>query len=68
MDELGNVIRNKGRLVAQGYNQEESIGFDETFALIARLEAIRLLLAFACHMDFKSFQRDVKNAFLNGFL
>ena len=48
MDELGNVIRNKARLVAQGYNQEEGIDFDETFTLVARLEPIRLLLVFAC--------------------
>ena len=50
MDELGNVVRNKARLVAQGYNQEKGIDFNETFTPIARLEAIRLLLAFACHM------------------
>ena len=68
MDELGNVVRNKARLVSQGYNQEEGINFDETFALIARIEAIRLLLAFSCHMNFKLFQMDVKNAFLNGFI
>ena len=68
MDELGNVVRNKARLVAQGYNQEEGIDFNETFAPVARLKAIRLLLAFACHMKFKLFQMDVKNAFLNGFI
>ena len=68
MDELGNVVRNKARLVAQGYNQEEGIDFDETFAPVARIEAIRLLLAFACHMNFKLFQMDVKSAFLNGFI
>ena len=68
MDELGNVVRNKARVVAQGYNQEEGINFDETFALIARIEAIRLLLAFSCHMNFKLFQMDVKSAFLNGFI
>ena len=55
MDELGNVVRNKARLVAQGYNQEEGIDFDETFAPVARIKAIRLLLAFACHMNFKLF-------------
>ena len=55
MDELGNVVRNKARLVVQGYNQEEGIDFDETFAPVARLEAIRLLLAFVCHMNFKLF-------------
>ena len=68
MDELGNVVRNKARLVAQGYNQEEGIDFDETFAPVARIKAIRLLLAFACHMNFKLFQMDVKSAFLNGFI
>ena len=55
LDENGIVIRNKARLVAKGYNQEEGIDFDETFAPVARLEAIRLLLVFACFMDFKLF-------------
>ena len=68
MDELGNVVRNKDRLVAQRYNQEEGIDFDETFAPVAKIEAIRLLLAFACHMNFKLLQMDVKSAFLNGFI
>ena len=68
MGELGNVVRNKAQLVAQGYNQEEGIDFNETFALVARIEAIRLLLAFACHMNFKLFQMDMKSAFLNGFI
>ena len=68
LDENGIVIRNKARLVAKGYNQEEGIDFDETFAPVARLEAIRLLLAFACHMNFNLFQMDVKSAFLNGFI
>ena len=68
MDKLGNVVRNKTRLVAQGYNQEKGIDFDEIFALVARIEAIRLLLVFACHMNFKLFQMDVKSAFLNGFI
>ena len=53
LDENGIVVRNKARLVAQGYNQEEDIDYEETFALVARLEAIRLLLTFACYMDFK---------------
>ncbi|KAH9685791.1 hypothetical protein KPL70_014095 [Citrus sinensis] len=68
MDESGVVVRNKGRLVAQGYNQEEGIDFDETFAPVARLESIRMLLAFACHKDFILFQMDVKSAFLNGYI
>ena len=68
MDELGNMVRNKARLVVQGYNQEEGIDFDETFSPVARLEAIRLLLAFVCHMNFKLFQMDVKRAFLNNFI
>ena len=68
LDEQGNIIRNKARLVAKGYNQEEGIDFDETYAPVARLEAIRLLLAFACYMNFKLFQMDIKSAFLNGFI
>jgi len=55
-------------LVAKGYNQEEGVDYDETFAVVARLEAVRLLLAFACMNDFKLFQMDVKSAFLNGFV
>ena len=62
------MVRNKTRLVAQGYNQEEGIDFDETFAPVTRIEAIRLLLAFACHVNFKLFQIDVKSAFLNDFI
>ncbi|KAJ9546418.1 hypothetical protein OSB04_018961 [Centaurea solstitialis] len=53
LDEIGTIIRNKARLVAQGYRQEEGIDYDETFAPVARLEAIRLFLAFAAHMNFK---------------
>ena len=68
MNEEGEVVRNKARLVAKGYSQEEGIDYDETFAPVARLEAIRLLLAFAAHMNFKLFQMDVKSAFLNGYL
>ncbi|GKA89846.1 retrovirus-related pol polyprotein from transposon TNT 1-94 [Tanacetum coccineum] len=68
LDENGVISRNKARLVAQGYNQQEGIDFDETYALIARLESIRILLAYACAHDFKLFQIDVKSAFLNGFI
>ena len=68
MDEQGQVTRNKARLVAKGYNQEEGIDYNETFTPVARLEAIRILLAFASFMDFKLFQMDVKSAFLNGFI
>ncbi|GKF02853.1 retrovirus-related pol polyprotein from transposon TNT 1-94, partial [Tanacetum coccineum] len=65
LDENGIVSRNKARLVAQGYNQQEGIDNDETYAPVARLEAIRILLAYACALDFKLFQMDVKSAFLN---
>ncbi|KAH9744422.1 Integrase catalytic domain-containing protein [Citrus sinensis] len=68
MDESGVVVRNKARLVTQGYNQEEGIDFDETFAPVARLESIRMLLAYACHKDFILYQMDVKSAFLNGYI
>ena len=67
-DDSRGVIRNKARLVAKGYNKIEGIDFDETFALVARLEAIRTLLAFANHHNFKLFQMDVKSAYLNGFI
>ncbi|GJT25866.1 putative ribonuclease H-like domain-containing protein [Tanacetum coccineum] len=65
-DERGVVVRNKARLVAQGYTQEEGIDYDEVFALVARIEAIRLFLAFASFMGFIVFQMDVKSAFLYG--
>ena len=67
-DENGNVVRNKSRLVAQGYSQIEGIDFDETFAPVARLEAIRLLFGIACKLRIKLYQMDVKSAFLNGVL
>ncbi|GKD45147.1 copia protein [Tanacetum coccineum] len=67
-NENGVVSRNKARLVAQGYNQQEGIDFDETYAPVARLESIRILLAYSCAHDFKLFQMDVKSAFLNGFI
>jgi hypothetical protein len=61
-------VRNKAHLVAQGFNQVECLDFEETFAPIARLEAIRILLAFAASKGFKLFQMDVKSAFLNGVI
>jgi len=67
-DENGIVTRNKARLVAQGYTQIEGLDFDETFAPVARLKSIRLLLGVSCILKFKLFQMDVKSAFLNGYL
>ena len=64
-DENGIIIRNKARLVAKGYRQEEGIDYDETFAPVARIEEIRIFLAYAAHKDFKVYQMDVKSAFLN---
>ncbi|GKC73688.1 retrovirus-related pol polyprotein from transposon TNT 1-94 [Tanacetum coccineum] len=68
LDENGIVSQNKARLVAQGYNQQEGIDYDETYASVARLELIRILLAYAYALDFKLFQMDIKSAFLNGFI
>ncbi|GKC13194.1 putative ribonuclease H-like domain-containing protein [Tanacetum coccineum] len=65
-DERGIVIRNKARLVTQGYTQEEGIDYDEVFAPVARIEAIRLFLAYASFKDFVVYQMDVKSAFLYG--
>jgi hypothetical protein len=65
-DEHGVVTRNKARLVAKGYAQVVSLDLEDTFAPVARLESIRILLAFAAHHSFKLFQIDVKSAFLNG--
>ncbi|GKB20959.1 retrovirus-related pol polyprotein from transposon TNT 1-94 [Tanacetum coccineum] len=67
-DESSLVIQNKARLVAQGYCQQEGIDYDDTFAPVARIEAIRLFLAYAAHKDFMVYQMDVKTAFLNGIL
>jgi hypothetical protein len=64
-NEDGLVVRNKARLVAQGYTQVEGLDFGETFAPVARLEAIRILLAYACAHNIKLYQMDVKSAFLN---
>ena len=65
-DENGVVTRNKARLVAQGFTQIEGLDFGETYALVVRLESIRILIAFATHHNFKLYQMDVKSAFLNG--
>jgi hypothetical protein len=64
----GIVIRNKARLVDQGYTQVEGLNFRETYAPVARLEAIRILLAYACAHNIKLYQMDVKSAFLNGYI
>ncbi|KAL8126096.1 hypothetical protein AgCh_013398 [Apium graveolens] len=68
MDENGIVVRNKARLVSKGYCQQERIDFDETFAPVARLEAIRIFLDYAAQANFKGYQMDIKSAFLNGDL
>ncbi|PWA44879.1 hypothetical protein CTI12_AA522760 [Artemisia annua] len=67
-DENGIVVKNKARLVAKGYNQQEGIDYEETFAPVVRMEAIRIFLAYASYMNFKVYQMDVKSAFLNGKL
>ncbi|GJY21827.1 retrovirus-related pol polyprotein from transposon TNT 1-94 [Tanacetum coccineum] len=68
LDELGGVLKNKAHLVARGYHQEEGINFEESFALVARLEAIRIFIAFAAYMNMVVYQMDVKIAFLNDIL
>ncbi|GKD45082.1 putative ribonuclease H-like domain-containing protein, partial [Tanacetum coccineum] len=65
-DQRGIVVRNKARLVAQGYRQEKGVDYDEVFAPVARIEAIRLFLAYSSFMDFTVYQMDVKSAFLYG--
>ncbi|GJS48591.1 retrovirus-related pol polyprotein from transposon TNT 1-94 [Tanacetum coccineum] len=67
-DEENTVIRNKTRLVVRGYRQEEGIDFEKSFAPVARMEAIRIFLAYATHKSFIRFQMDVKTAFLHGSL
>ncbi|GKB70995.1 retrovirus-related pol polyprotein from transposon TNT 1-94 [Tanacetum coccineum] len=62
------VIRNKSRLVAKGYKQEEGIDFEESFAPVARLEAVRMFVAYVAHKNFTIFQIDIKTTFLNGSL
>nr|GEZ63231.1 retrovirus-related Pol polyprotein from transposon TNT 1-94 [Tanacetum cinerariifolium] len=68
LDELGGILKNKARLVARGYRQEEGIDFEESFAPIARLEAIRIFLAYTAHKNMVVYQMDMKTAFLNGNL
>nr|GEX87664.1 copia protein [Tanacetum cinerariifolium] len=67
-DEENTVIRNKTRLVVRGYRQEDGIDFEESFAPVARMEAIRIFLAYAAHKGFTEYQMDVKTAFLHGSL
>ncbi|GKF67489.1 retrovirus-related pol polyprotein from transposon TNT 1-94, partial [Tanacetum coccineum] len=68
LDELGGVLKNKARLVARGYRQEEGIDFEESFAPVARLEAIRIFIAYAAHTNMIVYQMDVKTAFFNSIL
>ncbi|GKD51831.1 retrovirus-related pol polyprotein from transposon TNT 1-94 [Tanacetum coccineum] len=68
LDELGGILKNKARLVARGYRQEEEIDFEESFALVEILDAIRIFLAFAAYMNMIVYQMDVKTGFLNGIL
>ncbi|GKD27357.1 retrovirus-related pol polyprotein from transposon TNT 1-94 [Tanacetum coccineum] len=65
---IGNLNQRTLRLVGQGYNQQEGINYDETYALVARIESIKILLSYACALDFKLFQMDVKSAFLKDFI
>ncbi|GJY10660.1 retrovirus-related pol polyprotein from transposon TNT 1-94 [Tanacetum coccineum] len=67
-DEDQTVIHNKARLVAKGYAQEEGIDFEESFALVARLESIRIFIAYAAYKSFLIYQMDMKTTFLNGLL
>nr|GFB81666.1 retrovirus-related Pol polyprotein from transposon TNT 1-94 [Tanacetum cinerariifolium] len=68
LHELGGILKNKARLVDRSYHQEEGIDFEKSFALVARLEAIRIFLAYAAHKNMVVYQMDVKTAFLNGNL
>ena len=68
LDEDGQIVRNKSRLVCKGYDQVKGTNFEETFAPAARLEAIRIFLTFVCFKNFKVYQMDVKSSFLNGNL
>ncbi|GJU57242.1 retrovirus-related pol polyprotein from transposon TNT 1-94 [Tanacetum coccineum] len=68
LDELGGILKNKARLVACGYRQEEGINFEKSFAPVARLDAIRIFLVYAAHMNMIAYQMDVKTTFLNDIL
>jgi hypothetical protein len=68
LNEDGQIVRNKARLVCKGYAQVEGVDFEETFSPVARIEAIKMFLAFACYKKFKVYQMDVKSTFLNGDL
>jgi len=68
MNEKGQIVRNKARPICKGYAQIEGQDFDETFAPVERVEAIRMFLGYACHKNFNFYQMDVKSAFLNGNL
>nr|GFD50486.1 retrovirus-related Pol polyprotein from transposon TNT 1-94 [Tanacetum cinerariifolium] len=68
LDELGGILKNKACLVARGYRQEEGIDFEESFAPVARLEAIRIFLAYAAHKNMVVYQMGVKTGFLNSNL
>ena len=67
-DQDGIVARNKARLVAQGYTQVEGLDFEETYAPVARLEAVRILLAYAYAHNIKLYQMNIKSAFLNSYI
>lgn len=68
MNEEGKIIQHKARLVCKGYAQVEGIDFEENFAQVAKLEAIRMFLAFSTYKGYKVYQMDVKSTFLNGNL
>ncbi|GKG06851.1 retrovirus-related pol polyprotein from transposon TNT 1-94, partial [Tanacetum coccineum] len=68
LDELRGILKNKARLVARGYRQEEGIDFEGSFAPVARLDAIRIFLSYAAHMNMIVYQMDVRTTFLNGIL
>nr|GEX60532.1 retrovirus-related Pol polyprotein from transposon TNT 1-94 [Tanacetum cinerariifolium] len=68
LDEYGDVLKNKARLVAKGYQQEKGIDFEESFAPVARIEAIRIFIAYAASKNMTVYQMDVKTDFLNGEL